>query len=181
MLLCNDSGLADKCRKLRNLGFETTGRRFIHHELGWNYRMTNMQAALGLAQLEQIDTFISKKRSMGKFYQEQLDFLRYKGFDLPLQSTDYAENIYWVFALVAPSEKENEELTSFLTKNQIGTRPFFWCMHEQPVFLKMGMFNNETYPESEKIARNGFYIPSGLGLTQTDQEIVTKKINSFYE
>ena len=181
MLMCNDADLAAKCAKLRNLAFETTGRRFIHHELGWNYRMTNMQAALGLAQLEQIDSFIEKKRKIGHYYQEKLNFLKSKGFDLPLESTEYAENIYWVFAMVTSSEKENEDLNGFLAKNKIGTRPFFWCMHEQPVFLKMGLFKDESYPVSEKIARNGFYIPSGLGLTVEDQDIVVQTIKSFYE
>ncbi|MHA4844008.1 DegT/DnrJ/EryC1/StrS family aminotransferase [Flavitalea antarctica] len=181
MLMCNDPVLASKCRKLRNLAFEPEGRRFIHYELGWNYRMTNMQAALGLAQLEQIDTFVAKKRDIGKFYQENLKFLESKGFMLPVETTDYAKNIYWVFALLAPSQKENEDLTLFLSKKKIGTRPFFWCMHEQPVFLQMGLFKNESYPESEKIARNGFYLPSGLGLTQADQETVVSAIKSFYE
>jgi perosamine synthetase len=87
---------------------------------------------------------------------------------LPLAQTDYAENIYWVFGLVAESQELCEATCAKLSKAQIGTRPFFWCMHEQPVFQKMGLFSNETYPNAEKIARNGFYVPSGLGLTNED-------------
>ena len=52
-----------------------------------------------------------------------------------------------------------------LKKEKIGTRPFFWCMHEQPLFIKRGLFKDERYPHAEKMARNGFYVPSGLGLT----------------
>ena len=68
--------LAEKCKKLRNLAFETQGRRFIHHELGWNYRMTNLQAALGLAQLEKIEYHIKKKREIGNQYNEGLKALK---------------------------------------------------------------------------------------------------------
>lgn len=176
MLLTNDKALAERCKKLRNLCFEPNGPRFVHYELGWNYRMTNLQAALGLAQLEQIDGFIDIKRKMGANYQHQLSFLKEKGYQLPLAKTDFAENIYWVFGLVAPTEKEKEEMVNYLNQNNIGTRPFFWCIHEQPVFKSMGLFEGEKYPVAEKLARNGFYLPSGLGLTDENLEIIVNKI-----
>lgn len=172
MLLTNDPELAERCRKLRNLCFEPEGPRFIHYEIGWNYRMTNLQAALGLAQLEQIDRFIEKKRAMGENYQQQLAFLTTRGFQLPLAATDYAKNIYWVFGLVAPSAAAKNEIVALLSQNQIGTRPFFWCIHEQPVFQQMGLFKGESYPIAERMARNGFYVPSGLGLTPEGLEQV---------
>ncbi|MFA6276980.1 MAG: DegT/DnrJ/EryC1/StrS family aminotransferase [Pedobacter sp.] len=177
MLLTNDKALAERCKKLRNLCFEPNGPRFVHYELGWNYRMTNLQAALGLAQLEQIEGFIEIKRKMGANYQHQLSFLKEKGYQLPLAKTDFAENIYWVFGLVAPTEKEKEEMVNYLTENKIGTRPFFWCIHEQPVFKNMGLFKDEKYPVAEKLARNGFYLPSGLGLTLDEQKVIIKCIS----
>jgi perosamine synthetase len=173
MIVCNDDETAERCRKLRNLAFEP-GRRFVHQEIGWNYRMTNLQAALGLAQLERIDAHIIRKREVGRAYQEGLSGL--SGFQLPLAQTDYAENIYWVFGLVAESQELCEATCAKLSKAQIGTRPFFWCMHEQPVFQKMGLFSNETYPNAEKIARNGFYVPSGLGLTNEEISIVIETL-----
>ena len=174
MLVCNDEHLAEKCKKLRNLAFEPQGRRFIHHELGWNYRMTNLQAALGVAQLEKMEYHIQRKREIGKLYTQGLKDV--KGFQLPLDKTDYAQNIYWVFGLVAGSEEQQEAMVKKLGEAKIGTRPFFWCMHEQPVFKKMGLFENESYPVAEKLARNGFYIPSGLGLSDGD---ITKVINTI--
>jgi perosamine synthetase len=162
MIVTNDEKLNERCMKLRNLAFEPKGRRFVHEELGWNYRMTNMQAALGLAQLEKIDTHILKKREIGRAYQDGLK--KIQGFQLPLVQTNYAENIYWVFGLVAESQELCEETVSMLNEQQIGTRPFFWCMHEQPIFQKMGLFKDEKYPIAERLARNGFYLPSGLGL-----------------
>ena len=174
MIMVDDPELAERCRKLRNLAFETQGRRFVHHELGWNYRMTNMQAALGLAQLEKIENHIIKKREIGKAYQTGLNAI--KGFQLPLNKSEYAENIYWVFGLVADSEKLCKQTQSKLNASSIGTRPFFWCMHEQPVFKNMGLFVGEKYPVAEKLARNGFYLPSGLGLSHQDIKHVIKKL-----
>ncbi|MEO6328712.1 MAG: DegT/DnrJ/EryC1/StrS family aminotransferase, partial [Ginsengibacter sp.] len=176
MIVCNDEALAERCKKLRNLAFEPKGRRFIHHELGWNYRITNMQAALGLAQLEKIEDHLTQKRKIGEAYQQGLKDV--KGFQLPLVSTGYSENIYWVFAIVAESEELSRETVTKLSKHEISTRPFFWCMHEQPVFQKMGLFVSERYQVAERLARNGFYIPSGLGLTETQ---IKQVINIFTE
>ena len=162
MIVTNDEKLNERCQKLRNLAFEPKGRRFIHEEIGWNYRMTNMQAALGLAQLEKIDEHIRIKHEIGQHYQEGLKGIQ--GFQLPTAQTDYADNIYWVFGLIAETEGLCESTLRQLAEQKIGTRPFFWCMHEQPVFNKMGLFLNETYPVAEKMARNGFYLPSGLGI-----------------
>lgn len=173
MIVTNDEKLSARCMKLRNLAFEPKARRFVHEELGWNYRMTNMQAALGLAQLESIDSHIFKKREIGLAYQEGLKNI--VGFQLPLLKTEYAENIYWVFGLVAETQELCEQTVKKLNDQQIGTRPFFWCMHEQPVFQKMGLFIEESYPVAEKLARNGFYLPSGLGLAEADLKNVIQK------
>jgi perosamine synthetase len=170
MLMTDDEEIAARCKKLRNLAFEPTGRRFIHHELGWNYRMTNLQAALGLAQLERIEEHLMKKKSIGKYYSNGLRGL--KGFQQPKEATPYAENVFWVYGLVAESQKVAEETMKSLQEKAIGTRPFFWCMHEQPVFQNMGLFHRECYPVAEKLARNGFYIPGGVGLLQAQQDKV---------
>lgn len=179
MLLTNDKTLADRCKKLRNLCFEPNGPRFIHYELGWNYRMTNLQAALGLAQLEQIVEFIDIKRQIGSLYQKELSILKDKGYQLPLEKNEYASNIYWVFTIIAPTEKEKEQMVNYLAELKIGTRPFFWCIHEQPVFKNMGLFNEESYPVAEKLARNGFYLPSGLGLKEEELFTITKYLRKY--
>lgn len=177
MIVCNDEELAERCKKLRNLAFEPNGRRFVHEELGWNYRMTNLQAALGVAQLENLEKHIIKKREIGKLYQEGLKGIN--DFQLPIASTSYAENIYWVFGLVAETEEMAKTAMKKLGENKIGTRPFFWCMHEQPVFKKMGLFKDEKYPVAEKLARNGFYIPSGLGLQEEEIDTVIKVMKNI--
>lgn len=175
MIVTNNELLYEKCKYYRNLCFEPKGRRFVHHEIGWNYRMTNLQAALGVAQLEKIEFHIQRKREIGNLYKEGLKNL--KGFQQPLLKTEYADNIYWVYGLVAETEQKQEEMVKKLNDAKIGTRPFFWCMHEQPVFLKMGLFRDEKYPVAEKLARNGFYLPSGLGLSIQDISFIVETIN----
>lgn len=174
MIVCNDEHLLERSRKLRNLAFEPQGRRFIHNELGWNYRMTNLQAALGLAQLEKIDKHIDIKRKVGTRYYNELKHI--DNFYLQTNKTNYSDNIYWVFGIVCKTEEESSYYINKLTNANIGTRPFFWCMHEQPVFNNLGLFIDEKYPNAEKIARNGFYIPSGLGITEVQQTYVIENL-----
>jgi len=165
MILTDDDGLAEQCRELRNLCFKT-GKRFVHEHLGWNLRMSNLQAALGVAQLERLDEFLDKKRWIGRIYNESLADL--SGVQLPLGATDYAENIYWVYGLILEDsiELDAEEMISRLTRMGVGCRPFFYPMHHQPVFSKMGLFMHESYPVSERLYQRGFYLPSGLGITE---------------
>ncbi len=165
MIVTNNEALAERCRSLRNLCFQSK-QRFVHEELGWNLRMTNLQAALGLAQLERLDEFVDRKRQMGQRYTELLQAL--PGIELPLAATDYSDNIYWVFGIVLKPEVPFDAAPAMkqLAEDGIGTRPFFWGMHEQPVFRKMGLFQGERYPVAERLARRGFYIPSGLALSE---------------
>ncbi|MFM5892027.1 MAG: DegT/DnrJ/EryC1/StrS family aminotransferase [Dolichospermum sp.] len=162
--------LAEKCRSLRNLCFQPQ-KRFVHEELGWNFRMSNLQAALGVAQLERLTEFVHRKRAMGQLYTELLADVQ--GIQLPLAKSDYADNIYWVYGIVLQEEItfDAEVMMKKLAEHKIGTRPFFWCMHEQPVFLKMGLFEGVSCPAAENLARRGFYLPSGLALTE--EQIVT--------
>jgi perosamine synthetase len=165
MVLVDDNHLAEKARSLRNLCFQAS-RRFVHEELGWNFRMSNLQAALGLAQLERWDESVEKKRSIGRYYTELL--ANVSQLQLPLPVTDYAENIYWVYGVLLEGSAgmDATEAMHRLAEAGIGTRPFFWPMHEQPVFRRMGLFATESYPVAERLGRRGFYIPSGMALTE---------------
>ena len=160
------------CRSLRNLCFQPK-KRFVHERLGWNYRMTNLQAALGLAQLERLDEFVQRKRSMGKKYTQGLRVLN--KVQLPLEKTDYAENIYWVFGLILDDSIGfyAEEAIKMLREKGIGCRPFFCPMNQQPVLSEMGFFINESYPVAERLYKQGFYIPSGTALTSEHINHVT--------
>lgn len=165
MIVTDNQKLAERCQSLRNLCFQPQNR-FVHEELGWNFRMTNLQAAMGVAQLERLEEFVERKRHMGQLYTYLLSEI--SGLQLPVVQTKYAKNIYWVYGIVLKDELpfDAKEVMSRLAQYKIGTRPFFWPMHEQPVFKKMGLFNGESCPIAERIARRGFYIPSGLALTE---------------
>ena len=178
MLVTDDEQLAMDCRSLRNLCFQPK-KRFVHERLGWNYRMTNLQAALGLAQLERLDEFVQRKRRMGKKYTQGLRVLN--EVQLPLEKTDYAENIYWVFGLVLDDSIgfDAEEAIKMLGEKGIGCRPFFCPMNQQPVLREMGFFINESYPVAERLYKQGFYIPSGTALNSEHINHVTKILIEF--
>jgi perosamine synthetase len=180
MVLCDGDELASRCRSLRNLCF-IPDRRFVHEELGYNFRMSNIQAALGVAQLEKLDAAVAKKRYIGAKYQELLKEL--PGLELPIERTGYAENIYWVFGVVLGDDVpvDAREFGRRLGALGVGTRPFFWPMHEQPVLLKRGLFKGERYPASERIARRGFYLPSGAALSDGQMEYVSRQVRTVLE
>ena len=175
MCLTNNIDIYERCRSYRNLCFQKN-KRFVHREIGWNYRMTNMQAAIGLAQLENLKLHVNKKREIGNTYFNALKDL--KNIQLPLKTTSYADNIYWVFGLVLnDNNKLNaEKVIEILSKNGIGSRPFFYSMHMQPILKKMKIFDNQKYPVSEYLSENGFYIPSGLGISKDEIKNVIEKL-----
>lgn len=175
MVVTDDEKLADRCRSLRNLCFRKD-IRYVHDEISDNYRFTNLQAAVGLAQLERLDEFVERKREMGRYYTERLRDVN--GLILPIEKTDYANNIYWVYGLVLDKniQADNREVQKLLAAEGIGTRTFFWCIHEQPVYRKVGLFEGEMYSNAEYLARKGFYIPSGLALTKGQMDKVSNVI-----
>lgn len=169
MVLASDDALAQRCRDLRNLCFGKR-QRFRHEELGWNFRMSNLQAAVGVAQMERLDETLAKKREIGAWYEELLG--NFPGLERPPARMRYADNIYWVYGVVLDDAVpfDAEEAMRRLAAMGIGTRPFFWPMHEQPALRKMGFFKDVSCPVAERIARRGFYIPSGVALTRDQAE-----------
>jgi perosamine synthetase len=178
MIVTNDDALAATCYSLRNLCFQPQ-RRFVHERLGWNLRMTNLQAALGVAQLERIDEFATRKRAMGKRYSELLSGI--PGLQIPLAETAYADNIYWVYGLLLSDEMGLDAAVAMkkLAALGIGCRPFFCPMNQQPVLRERGLFKGEAYPVAERMYAQGFYIPSGLALTEAQMTRVAEAVGSI--
>jgi len=189
MVLTSDEKIAERLRSHRNLCF-LKSPRFLHYEIGSNYRMTNIQAALGLAQLEYIDNTITRKIDMAKKYNRSLK-------DLPLQlpiERKWAKNVIWMYSVLLREEEKTRDyfekdwqykstgeyknwpsykIMEKISESGIGTRPFFIGIHEQPVLHEMGLFENESYPVTNKITRTGFYLPSGQAITDDQIEQVT--------
>ena len=174
MVVTDNKHLAERLRLLRNLCFKPE-KRFIHEELGWNFRMTNLQAALGLAQLEQVDGFVAKKRNIGDAYNKRLGSI--DGIALPLAETDFAKNIYWVYSIVLDSAlgMKAKFVMDRLAEHRIGTRPFFYPLHKQPV-LQSHLGSDHICKNSETLSEYGFYLPSGLGLKDDDIAFVCEKL-----
>jgi perosamine synthetase len=180
MIVTDDAYLAERCKSLRNLCFQPD-KRFVHEELGWNLRMTNMQAALGVAQLERLDEFVLKKREAGISYSKLLGDII--GIQLPLEKTDYADNIYWIYGIVIGDEHKIDALSAmeYLHKKGIGTRPFFYPMHLQPILNRNKSIKNKSFPVAENMYKKGFYIPSGLGITKEEIEKVSKVLHDLFK
>jgi perosamine synthetase len=178
MICTNNRKLHEKCKSLRNLSFSKSFyNRFNHDDLGWNYRMTNLQAALGCGQLKNIEWIIRRKKEIGNRYYTKLK--NCKNIILQKNVTLYAENIYWVFGIVLKNRlvSRRDKIMKTLLQNNIVTRPFFVPMNKQKIFKKMKFFKNIKMPVSEYISKNGFYLPSGLGLKNQEIDLV---INSLF-
>ncbi|MDE6971358.1 MAG: DegT/DnrJ/EryC1/StrS family aminotransferase, partial [Eubacterium sp.] len=154
MIVTDNEQLAERCKMIRNLCFRKDVR-YVHDEISDNYRFTNLQAAVGLAQLERLDEFVEKKRYMGQYYTD--GFRNLKEVILPIEKAEYANNIYWVYGMVLRRDikADNKTVQKLLAEEGIGSRTFFWCMHEQPVYKKQKLFINQTYPKAEYLARKG--------------------------
>lgn len=174
MVLTNDDDTAEQARRLRNLSF-LPERRFFHKQLGYNFRLTNMQAAVGLAQIERIEALVERKRRMGAAYNEQLGDIDV--LQLPVEEP-WAKNVYWMYGLVLDESTglDAVEFARQLTERGVMTRPFFLGMHEQPVFHEMGLFEGESYPVAERMARQGLYLPSGMALTTEQIDTVCQAV-----
>ncbi len=174
MVLTNDPALAERARSLRNLCFRRE-RRFYHTELGHNFRLTNLQAAIGLAQVERMPETILKKRWMGQSYTQRLQHLPM--IQLPVEEP-WARQVYWMYGLVLDESTgmDAPEFGSRLQAQGVETRPFFLGIHEQPVYTNQGLFKGETYPVTERIARQGLYLPSGLTLSGDQLEEVCQAV-----
>ncbi|NTV49880.1 MAG: DegT/DnrJ/EryC1/StrS family aminotransferase [Geobacteraceae bacterium] len=168
MVLVRTPELAERARELRNLCFQKK-QRFLHDELGFNFRLTNLQAALGVGQIERMDEIIARKRAIAARYHELLADV--DGIVLPVEE-QWATSVYWVFGILLKETTRLDavRMATALKERGVETRPFFLGMHQQPVFQRMGLFTGESYPVAEQLARQGIYLPSGL--TITDEQII---------
>ena len=177
MILTNDKKIYSQCRSLRNLCFGTGNERFNHNSIGWNYRFTNIQAAMGLGQLKNIKWIIKRKKEIGTKYHKLLK--NNKKIFIQDLKTKYASNIFWVFGIVIKKNLRLSRnlLVKKLNDKGIQTRNFFYPMHKQNVFKKMKIFKNKnTYPNSEFLSKNGLYLPSGIGLKNKEIDYICKTL-----
>ena len=177
MISLNNLNLFHKCRSFRNLCFGKKNR-FNHNDLGWNYRMTNLQASLGLSQINNINKVIKSKIRIGSRYYKNLS--KNNKLKILPPSNSYSKNIYWVVGIMVKNKKIKATLLSKrLLKYGIMTRPFFWPMHEQDIFKKMRLFKKLSFPNSSYLARYGLYLPSYYRLKNSQIDYISYVINKL--
>lgn len=180
MILTNNKKIYNKCKSLKNLCFtESYFDRFKHTDIGWNYRMSNVHAAIGEGQFKNIKKIIKIKKKIGSIYYNS--FKNFKNIILQSNKVNYAENIYWVFGIVLKNKLTNKRnlIMKKLFKLGIETRPFFFPMHKQKILKKYNKFNKSKFPISDYISKNGFYIPSGLGLKRDEIKKVIENLKKL--
>lgn len=180
MILTDNEALAERLKSLRNLCFKKE-RRFIHEELGFNGRISALQAALGNSQLPRLKKITERKKEIGALYRNILSGSKHIG--LPCERTPYAENGYWVFGVVLNEAfgVDSDYIMGELQKKGVGSRPFFYPMHLQPFSKKMGFFLGESYPVSDRLGRLGLYLPCGVGTTDDEVKRAAETLLSVCE
>lgn len=176
MVLFRDKDTHDRAKKLRDHGM-SPDKRYWHDEVGFNYRMTNLQGAIGVAQMERVDVFVNAKQRIAKTYNQF--FSKIPGITTPPQ-TEWAISSYWLYTLVAdPSVVDRNELMKKLSLNGVETRSVFYPLHEMPpyqIFAK-----EQKFPVSDYVSRNGMSLPSSVSLTLQSLQTIAKAVESVFE
>ncbi|MDD5470138.1 MAG: DegT/DnrJ/EryC1/StrS family aminotransferase [Candidatus Peribacteraceae bacterium] len=170
MFVTNDAAFAERARLLRDHGMDPQ-RRYWHTVLGYNYRLTSLQAALGVAQMERIDEIIAAKLQIADWYYKGLEHV--PGITLPACAS-WARNVYWLFSIVIDAQqfgRSRDELMALLKERDVDTRPFFPPLHQQPIYA-----NAQHLPVSERLAETGMSLPSSANLRAEDIARVCEEI-----
>ena len=179
MITTNNKKLYEKSSSLRNLSFGKKDR-FNHDDISWNYRMTNIQASLGISQLKRINQIVRTKHKIGLEYYKRLK--NNSNLYIPKIRTKYAKNIYWVVAILILNQKlkiDAKKMMNKLKTEGIATRPFFWPMHRQKILKKYNISKNISFPNSNYICKYGLYLPSSLKLKTSEINSICLKINKI--
>ncbi len=180
MVTTNDDHLAERLRLLRNLAF--TQPRFRHELAGYNFRMTGMQAAMGLVQLQKIENIIAEKRRVATTYNQFLT--RVPGLRLPAEAS-WAKNVYWMYAVVVEREFgiTRDQLAAALREDGIDTRTFFCPMNQQPCLKRTdslnpqrSTLNPQPCPVADRLWQSGLYLPSSTDLDEATIRRICERI-----
>lgn len=175
LVTTDDSDLAARMRYLRGHAMTAT-KRYWHDEVGFNYRMTNLQAAVGLAQLRKVDTILDRKAAIARWYSEILQGV--PGVGLPPSLPGY-HNVYWLFSILIDSQTfgmDRDALGCMLGNSGIDTRKFFFPVHTMPPYL-----SSDKRAIAERLSREGLSLPSGPKLNQDVIQSIAQLIQEIYE
>ena len=171
MVISNDKTLIERARHLKGQGL-AAHREYWHDVIGFNYRMTNIQAAIGLAQLERADKFIGQKRAIAERYKSAL-----KGLPVEVHSEEFETvHSYWMFSILVERSEQRDALRDYLRDNGIETRPLFYPIHTMPMYAR----NYRKHIVAEDLAWRGINLPSWPGLSNQDLDYIVRTISAFY-
>ena len=176
MLVFKDPLVAERASILRDHGM-SKNKRYWHDVVGYNYRLTNIQAAIGVAQFERLDEFVSAKKTNGNFYNQLFSNLDF--FDIPLQSSD-SINSYWLYTCLVKKSAPftRDQLIDFLQQRGVETRPVFYPMHLMPPYIN---YIKKPLVNSIDISQRGISFPSSVNLSSLEMEYIKKSVYSFVE
>jgi len=180
MVLTNNKKIYLKLKSLKNLCFGNKSNRFNHDDIGYNYRLTNLQAAIGCGQLENINWIVNRKMEIGRRYYNHLKNNPF--FTIQKTSNKVSKNIYWIVGILVKNKNNlsKDKLIKKLLKKGIETRSFFYPMHKQKIVKKLNIYKKkEKFPVAEYLFKNGFYLPSGLGIKNSEIDYVCHHINKI--
>jgi len=177
MITTNNAEIANKAVSLKSLAFGATNK-FMHEDIGFGYRMTNLQAAIGCAQLGKIDRIIERKREIARYYNENLREIL--GLQLPVEKV-YARNVYWMYHVVLNKEFgcPREVVMEKLKERGVETREAFIPYNMQKIFIRRGWVTGDECPVANYLARNGFYIPSSPLLSRKELHYIVSEIRNI--
>jgi perosamine synthetase len=174
MIASNNKKIINRCKSFKNLCFGKK-LRFRHDDIGWNYRFTNLQAALGNSQLKRISKIVKLKKAIGTNYYKLLN--KYDRIYIPPPKINKKVNIYWVVGIVIKDKYMTSEILSQkLLKFGIQTRPFFYPMNKQPILKKYKQDKKTKFENSNYISKYGIYLPSGIGISKKKINFICNKL-----
>ena len=178
MVLTSNKKFADRARGYKNLFFGKTDR-FKHKDLGSNYRLTNIQAAIGYSQTKRINSIVEKKRKIGFWYLHYLKDIN----KLELQKEmSWAKTVFWMYAVVLKSSAiDAKKIIKAMANRNIQCRPLFYNLNKQPFLSKFNIKDNRKYPVTDKLAKYGFYLPSSLKLTKKDVAYIVNQLKEVLD
>lgn len=173
--LTDGEELSARMRVLRDHG-QNPSKRYWHDVIGFNYRMTNLQAAVGVAQIRKLDHFVERKRQIANWYAEALKDLRISGaLELPPEM-EWAKNVYWMYTILFSKEFSvtRDEVATKLEEKSIETRPMFYPIHIMPPYR-----NGGSFPIAEGISRRGLTLPCGYNIKRRNVTEICDHITTF--
>src|SRR5436853_743577 len=174
----NDSDLAERMRWLRAHAFGRGGKHFWHEELGFGYRMTSLQGAMGLAQMEKIDEMVQWRIDHAHQYNDMLRKLSGREITLPPEKK-WAKNVYWMYSILVNDSRKRDDLMAWLSKRGIETSTFFYPIHRQPYYASR--YLGQRFDVADDLSKRGINLPSGAGLTHEEISYVSDSIADFFK